>query len=64
MMSLSASRKKKKSWDEFGVCEEVEDCGQKLINTNWVLVMKEGGVKARLCLHGDQEPDYSFRLAC
>ena len=37
------------------VYTEVEDKGQHAINTSWVLVRKEGGVKARLCARGDQE---------
>jgi hypothetical protein len=45
------------NWDEFGVYQEVKDLGQRLINTNWVLVRKDAGIKARLCIRGDQEPD-------
>ena len=29
--------------------------GQELLNTNWVLVKKGDGIKARLCVRGDQE---------
>ena len=37
--------------------QEVEDEGQKALNTNWVLVKKDKGIKARLCIRGDQEED-------
>ena len=52
---VSAKETELKSWDEFGVYTEVEDQGQHCLNTNWVLVKKDGAVKARLCVRGDQE---------
>ena len=42
-----------KNWTDFGAFVEVKDVGQKTINTNWVLVQKDTGVKARLCIPGD-----------
>ena len=54
---LSAKEKELKNWRDFGVYCEVEDIGQKTINTNWVLIRKDTGIKARLCIRGDQEPD-------
>ena len=54
---LAAKEKELQNWRDFGVFREVEDVGQKTINTNWVLVRKEAGIKARLCIRGDQEPN-------
>ena len=54
---VEAKEKELKNWVDFGVYVEVEDVGQKAINTNWVLVQKPTGVKARLCIRGDQEPN-------
>ena len=54
---VAAKNKELLNWKEFGVYRVVEDVGQKTINTNWVLVRKDSGVKARLCIRGDQEPD-------
>ena len=54
---MAAKESELKNWDDFGVYKEVEDEGQKTLNTNWVLVRKEKGVKARLCIRGDQEQD-------
>ena len=52
---IAAKEKELKNWDDFGVYIEVEDIGQETVNTNWVLVKKDDGVKARLCIRGDQE---------
>ena len=56
---VEAKEKELKSWKEFGVYEEVPDEGQNTIGTNWQLTEKiingELGVKARLCVRGDQE---------
>ena len=41
--------------EEVGVYEEIKDQGQKALNTNWVLVEKKEGGKAKLCVRGDQE---------
>ena len=54
---IEAKEKELENWDNFGTYEEVEDVGQKTLNTNWVLVKKADGVKARLCVRGDQERD-------
>ena len=54
---VAAKEAELKNWEDFHVFEEVEDVGQPTINTSWVLVKKETGVKARLCIRGDQEPD-------
>ena len=54
---VEAKEKELKNWTDFGVYLEVDDVGQRAINTNWVLVRKPTGVKARLCVRGDQEPD-------
>jgi hypothetical protein len=54
---VAAKEKEIENWEQFGVYKEVEDVGQKVINTNWVLVRKGTGVKARLCVRGDQEPN-------
>ena len=35
----------------------MEDDGQVALNTNWVLVKKDEGMKARLCIRGDQEQE-------
>ena len=45
------------NWRSFGVYKEVKDEGQDLLNTNWVIVKKGEGVKARLCIRGDQEQE-------
>ena len=56
---LDAKEKELTSWEEFDVYEEVADTGQETLGTNWMLVEKliDGklGVKARLCVRGDQE---------
>ena len=56
---LEAKEKELASWEEFDVYEEVVDLGQETLGTNWMLVEKiiDGklGVKARLCVRGDQE---------
>ena len=54
---LKAKQEEIDNWKEFGVFMEVEDLGQKTINTNWVLIKKDAGIKARLCIRGDQEPE-------
>ena len=54
---IKAKERELRNWEQFEVFEEVEDNGQFLINTNWVLVRKESGIKARLCIRGDQEPE-------
>ena len=54
---IAAKEKELQNWDDFGVYMEIEDLGQKTLNTNWVLVKKDEGVKARLCIRGDQEID-------
>ena len=54
---LQAKEKELKNWDDFGTYEEVEDVGQFKLNTSWVLVKKDEGIKARLCIRGDQEPN-------
>ena len=43
------------NWKNFKVYEAVDDVGQEALNTNWVLVKKDDGVKARLCVRGGQE---------
>ena len=53
---IEAKNKELQNWIDFGVYQEVEDVGQRTINTSWVLVRKSSGVKARLCVRGDQEP--------
>ena len=61
---IKAKEKELKSWDEFGVIEEVTDEGQETLGTSWMLTEKviDGvlDVKARLCVRGDQEKS-SFR---
>ena len=56
---VQAKAKELESWDEFGVYEEVCNEGQETIGTSWMLVEKvingKLGVKARLCIRGDQE---------
>ena len=56
---IQAKEKELSSWDEFNVVEEVPDEGQPTLGTSWMLIEKviEGnpGVKARLCVRGDQE---------
>ena len=56
---VEAKGKELDSWDEFGVYEEVCNEGQETIGTSWMLVEKvingKLGVKARLCIRGDQE---------
>ena len=52
---VEAKEKELVKWEQFGVYQEVPYNGEHLINTNWVLVRKDGGVKARLCIRGDQE---------
>ena len=54
---LQAKQRELDNWKEFGVYKVVDDVGQKTINTNWVLVRKSNGIKARLCIRGDQEPN-------
>ena len=54
---LAAKAAELRNWKDFGVYREVKDVGQRKINTSWVLVRKDSGVKARLCIRGDQEPD-------
>ena len=54
---FKVKEKELKNWTDFGVYLEVDDVGQRAINTNWVLVPKPTRVKARLCIRGDQEPD-------
>ena len=39
---VKAKEKELQNWEDFGVYIEVEDEGQDLLNTNWVLVEKEG----------------------
>ena len=53
---VQAKQSELRNWEDFGVFEEIKDDGQKCVNTNWVLVKKSSGVKARLCVRGDQEP--------
>ena len=45
------------NWKAFGAYRIVKDIGQKTIMTSWVLVRKDFGIKARLCVRGDLEPD-------
>ena len=52
---VSAKNKELDNWDKFRVYKEVKYEGQPLLSTNWILVYKEGGVKARLCIRGDLE---------
>ena len=52
---VEAKQKELDNWDNFQAYEEVEDVGQERLSTNWILVMKEGKVKARLCVCGNQE---------
>ena len=54
---VEAKEKELQNWEQFGVYEEVNDIGQPKINTNWVLIRKDSGIKARLCIRGDQEPN-------
>ena len=55
----AAKEKELQSWEDFGTYVEVKDEGQDTLGLNWVLVEKiiDGklGVKARLCVRGDQE---------
>ena len=53
---IAAKEKELQNWKDFSVYREVEDVGQECINTNWLLVRKDIGIKARLCLRGDKEP--------
>lgn len=61
---VDAKEKELSSWDEFEVYEEVPNTGQETLGTSWILTEKviDGklGVKARLCVRGDQEK-CSFR---
>ena len=52
---VDAKDRELKSWEDFEVYEEVADRGQKTLRTNWILVRKKDGVKARLCVRGDLE---------
>ena len=52
---VDAKDKELKSWEDFEVYEEVADRGQKTLRTNWILVRKKDGVKARVCVRGDLE---------
>ena len=52
---VEAKEKELENWDNFATYKEVEDQGQEILDTNWHLVSKEGGVKARLCIRGDRE---------
>jgi hypothetical protein len=54
---VAAKEKELENWEQFEVYTEVKDVGQTLLGTNWVLVKKDNGVKARLCVRGDQEED-------
>ena len=58
---IKAKEDELENWENFGTYIEVPDEGQSTLNTNWVLTKKviEGkeGVKARLCVRGDQEKD-------
>ena len=54
---VSAKSKELANWREFGVYCEVDDVGQRTISTSWVLVRKDSGIKARLVIRGDLEPD-------
>ena len=54
---IEAKEQELNSWDKFEVYEEVSDNGQRLLHTNWILVQKDEGVKARLCIRGDQEEE-------
>ena len=54
---VAAKEKELENWEQFEVYREVKDVGQTLLGTNWVLVKKDYGVKARLCVRGDQEED-------
>ena len=53
---VEAKEKELQNWRDFNAFIEVKDVGQATINTNWVLVRKSSGVKARLCIRGDKEP--------
>ena len=54
---VAAKEKELENWKLFEVYREVKDTGQTLLGTNWILVKKDDGVKARLCVRGDQEED-------
>ena len=54
---MDAKREELKKWEEYGVYEEVQNEGQFCLGTNWVVVRKPKGVKARLTVRGDLEPD-------
>ena len=54
---IAAKEKELENWKQFEVYKEVKDVGQTLLGTNWILVKKDDGVKARLCVRGDQEED-------
>ena len=53
----AAKQKELSNWSQFGVFREVDDVGQRTISTSWVLVRKDTGIKARLVIRGDLEPD-------
>ena len=52
---VAAKENELENWDKFQTYVEVDDIGQERLLTNWVLVRKSDGVKARLCIRGDQE---------
>ena len=43
---------------QFQTYEEVTDCGQKALPTQWVLTCKDGQNKARLLVRGFEERDH------
>ena len=48
-------------WREYDVFEEVENVGQKVISTRWVLTSKDGKSKARLVARGFEDNDIDKR---
>ena len=48
-------------WQEYDVYDEVENVGQKLISTRWVLSVKDGKTKARLVARGFEDNEFERR---
>ena len=42
---------------QFNTYEEVEECGQRVLSTRWVITSKQGKTKARLVVRGFEEKD-------
>ena len=54
---LQAKNKELDKLKEFNVYEVVDDLGEEIISTTWVLSMKEGEIRARLVARGFEEQE-------